>query len=398
MRKLNLIILILICSLCSKLMGQTTQEVYLFAEDVNASIARDTVPWRYQTGAVAYSFIGDYKNTLLTWDLNGPRRAYVPTKMDSAYLLSAKVVDAREYILERTKNERILIINEAHHHGRHRLFTRSLLKGLYAQGYRYLGLEALEDSLINVRNYVVQKSGYYTQEPEFGNMVYEARRLGFTIFGYEAGPGKNGKEREIEQAERIQQFMNQHPDGKYVIHCGFDHAFEKEVRQWEKAMAGRLLEYTGIDPLTVDQVKFTEKSVPNYGHYFTYATGTDKPFVLQQNDGTVFNGFSEPRQTDIVVIHPVSSYEHDKASWQRDGKTAFKIPVKKLKGLSYPLQVLVYRKNELTLRGTPADLLEINKATDLRPLYLFPGDYVLEFRNRKYEVLQTLEVKVKPVK
>jgi hypothetical protein len=394
MSKVNFLILILICGLCHELSGQAEEEVYLFGEDVKASILRDTTPWKNQTGAVAYSFIGDYQNTLGTWDLNGPRRAYVPTKSDSAFLAASKVVGAREYILERAATESVVIINEAHHHARHRLFTRSLLAGLYAQGYRYLGLEALDDSLVNTRNYAVPESGYYTQEPEFGNLIYEAHRLGFTLFGYEAGPGKNGKEREIEQAQRIQQFMKQHPDGKYVIHCGFDHVFEKEVRQWEKAMAGRLKEFTGIDPLTVDQVKFTEKSMPDYGHYFTYATGTRTPFVLLQKEGVVFNGFSEPRQTDIVVIHPVSGTDGSRPVWQKEGKTAFNIPVKKLKGLPYPVQVLAYRKKEYAVRGIPADILEMNDARAQQPLYLFPGEYVLEFRNRKYEVAETLEVRV----
>jgi len=123
-----------------------------------------------------------------------------------------------------------------------------------------LGLEAIADSTINERNYAIQESSYYTKEPEYGNLISEARRLGFNLYGYEASEGKNGKEREIEQAKNIKKFMQAHQNGKYIIHCGFDHVFENEVKNWEKAMAGRLKEYTSIDPFTIAQVKFSEKS------------------------------------------------------------------------------------------------------------------------------------------
>lgn len=49
------------------------------------------------------------------------------------------------------------MINEAHHQLMHRTFTTSLLEGLYAKGYRFLGLEALayDDTLLNQRGYPV---------------------------------------------------------------------------------------------------------------------------------------------------------------------------------------------------------------------------------------------------
>jgi len=51
--------------------------------------------------------------------------------------------DAKPYILSRTKNEQIVIINESHHRPEHRKFTSDLLAQLYDQGYRYLALEAI---------------------------------------------------------------------------------------------------------------------------------------------------------------------------------------------------------------------------------------------------------------
>lgn len=85
------------------------------------------------------------------------------------------------------------------------------------------------------------------------------------MFGYEATGGENGKEREIAQARNIIRFIDQNPHGKLLIHCGHDHVIEgmPSSRAWEKAMAGRLKEYTQIDPFTIDQTQFAEKSRNN---------------------------------------------------------------------------------------------------------------------------------------
>ena len=55
------------------------------------------------------------------------------------------------------------------------------------------------------------------------------------------------KRQEIEQALNIKRVIDSRPNEKFLIHCGFDHALEGIHNSWEKAMAGRLTEYTGID-------------------------------------------------------------------------------------------------------------------------------------------------------
>lgn len=371
--------------------GQKPDETYPFSEDIHAGIEKDTVSWKYQTGAVRYSFIGDYKNTLAVWDKGVPARIYTPTPADSAILKNSAIQNARDHIISRSENEQIIIINEAHHNPKHRTFTSSLLEGLYKNGYRYLGLEALWDTTTNERKYAVKESGFYIAEPEFGNLIYEAGRIGFKLFGYEASEDKNGKEREIEQAQNIQAFMKANPDGKYIIHCGFNHVYENHVQGWEKAMAGRVKEYTGIDPFTIDQVRFTERSKPEFGHYFLYATKEQEPFVLIDRQNQAFNGISEPRQTDLVVIHPLTRYKNERPGWL--GKREYRLPGDKLK--SYPVQVLAYRINEYEHGGIPADIIEIRSAKENKPLLLQNGEYKLVIRNRLYDIPDTFEISIK---
>ncbi|MBK7637262.1 MAG: hypothetical protein IPJ13_25495 [Saprospiraceae bacterium] len=57
------------------------------------------------------------------------------------------------------------------------------------------------DSILQYEGYPTLKSGYYTKEPQFGNLVRAAHKKGFKIFGYESNGHTNGKEREINQAK-----------------------------------------------------------------------------------------------------------------------------------------------------------------------------------------------------
>lgn len=52
-----------------------------------------------------------------------------------------------------------------------------------------------EDTLLNERGYPLLSSGYYTQEPQFGNLVREALRIGYELFPYETQVRGDGKER-----------------------------------------------------------------------------------------------------------------------------------------------------------------------------------------------------------
>ncbi len=392
--KKHLIYLALTAFSVTGVYAQKPEEPYKFSKAIEAAIANDTVSWKYQTGAVNFTFTGEYKRTLLTWDKAVPPRVYTPTRTDSTILATFRIKNAKEYILDRSREEQLILINEAHHDPKHRTFTRSLLEGLYKNGYRYLGLEALFDTTINQRKYATLESGYYTAEPEFGNLIHEALRIGFVLFGYEATGGKNGKEREIEQAKNIQAFMSQNTAGKYLIHCGFDHVFEKEVRNWEKAMAGRLKEYTKIDPFTIDQVKFSEKSQPAFGHYFLYATTEKQPFVLISPQGEAFNGLSEPKQTDLAIIHPISDYLHDRPHWTSFDKTPFVLPPTQLRNFPYPLQALAYRTGEYENNGIPADVIELANPSVNKFLYLKKGKYTIVIRNQEYVVQTTLDVEI----
>jgi len=384
---------VLLCSLFTIVaQAQSENEYYKFSTDLYQSLEKDTTAWKYQMSATYFSISGYYKKALEIWDKNGFRKPAPLTTSDSLLFAKSKPLNARDYILNRSKNESLIVINEAHTNARHRTFTRSLLKGLYDNGYRYLGLEALHDTLINERKFPVLNSGVYTKEPEFGNLLSEALKIGFTVFGYEASKGKNGKEREIEQAQNIKRFIDNHPKGKVLIHCGHDHVFENEYKSWEKAMAGRLKEYMGIDPFTINQALFPEKGNPERNHPFVKGLPKKETVVLQLESGAIFNGLSNPKQTDIVVLHPETNYPNNRPDWLQDGRILYTVPKKKIKNT--PVLVTAYRAKEYDQEGVPADIIEIN-GKEIPPLYLEPGTYEIILKDKNYTITERYTITLK---
>src|SRR5690606_2084210 len=137
--------------------------------------------WRFQAGAWAYAEIGNYSKMLSTWDTGMDDVKMKPAHEMEIFYSKYQATEALPYLLKRIESERIVIINEAHQQPLHRVFTYQLLNDMYKQGFRYLGLETLDerDNLLNVLKYPFTDSGFYSKEPQFGELIREALRLGF---------------------------------------------------------------------------------------------------------------------------------------------------------------------------------------------------------------------------
>ena len=395
MIKQNLILIILLF-FSSKILAQNKKEIYQFSKDIEMKIEKDTLSWRYQLGATDYSISEYYKKALETWDKNGSGIIKI-TKEDSLYFSSFKKQDAKEYIVNRSKNEKIIIINEAHHNIRHRVFTTSLLQGLYDNGFRFIGLEALSDTLINKRKFPILESGYYTKEPQMANLLQEAIKIGFTLFEYDPNDGSNGKGREIGQAQNIAKLIEENPDSKFLIHCGWDHVIEGTPgnKSWGKAMAGRLKEETLIDPFTIDQIAYSEKGDIKFISPYNLITNSEKPIIMVNENGKTFNGSQKNDQTDCRIIHPITKFINNRPDWLFLNGKRKAYSISKSKILEYPILVFAYRKNEYEQNGIPADLIEIINEQDKTNLILEKGIYKIIIKNNEYEIVNDFDVKIK---
>ncbi|WP_264554473.1 hypothetical protein [Flavobacterium sp. N1861] len=272
-----------------------------------------------------------------------------------------------------------------------------MLKGLYENGYRFFGLEALSDTLINDRKFPTIKSGYYVKEPQMANLIREALEIGFTLFEYEATDGKNGKEREIEQAENIKKIIDENPNSKFLIHCGYDHVIEgmPKIKRWEKAMAGKLKELTNKNPFSIDQVIYSEKSDLKFTNPVIELVNNTSSVVLIDEKGSLFNGLSNAEQVDCQIIHPITKYYNNRPDWLSLSKESKKYSIPKSKIKEYPVLALAYKDNEYEHEGIPVDIVEILNKEEIPKLMLPAGKYQILIKNKMYEIVSIYTLTIK---
>jgi hypothetical protein len=380
-KKLRSTILILLSF--STLFGQNRFDPkYKFSKDILANLTVDSATFR---AAWELSFIGEYQKALEIWDRDEHRWPAL-TREQIDEFSKYKPVSAKSFIIEKAKAEQIIILNEAHHQPYHRIFTTSLLEDLYRQGFRYFGAEAVWnwDTLLNKRKYPILETGFYLQEPCFGNLVREALRIGYVVFSYESTREKTDSAginlREVDQALNIKKVLDKDPKAKILIHCGFDHLVETPYFSWGKAMAGRLTEYTGINPLTIDQHRFTEHSTSEYENPYFKMTNLLDYAVFVDSVGYVFNGVPAHKDYDARVYHPRTRWTNGRPHWIFEGgRKPFNVSDEI--DVSYPCLVFAYISTELlhvkkdSDRVVPFDVIELKDKKDKKDLSLTPGQY-----------------------
>ena len=342
--------------------------------------------WKYQQAASEYSKKGDYKNALIQWDLamRTKEKNFTKIQIDSINLKYSKV-NANDYIIEQAKNNQVIIINEAHHNSFHRVFTKSLLKELFDNGYTNLGLETLnyQDSLINIRKYPNQTTGTYSKEPQFGNLVRTALEIGYTLFPYETKVFENSttESREKEQAKNIQNVIESKPNEKFLIHCGYDHNLEGIHPAWGNTMASRLIEYTGINPLTINQVKYSEGSKREFNNPLLKSLDIKESTIILDQDEKPYKYERGESWTDIAVFHPNTEYVNNRPTWLfKNGNQNIPIALTDIE-ITFPVMVLAFKKGEDINIAVPIDITEVKSKTENCNLGLKKGKYEIIVTN-----------------
>ncbi|MDI1354889.1 MAG: hypothetical protein PSX36_08225 [bacterium] len=359
---------------------------YNFTENIRKLCVR---PEDLNTAAEQYSFIGRYFSAHKAFDQlmgeTGPQDIYFDTSDFRAH-------SAIEYIVEKARGSQIVIINEAHHVPYHRFFTMLLLAKLHESGFTFFGAETLShsDTVLNNRGYPTLRSGYYTREPQYGNLIRQAIKTGFYVFAYEARGGVDGKLREIEQARNIARVLEVNPKAKILIHCGFGHLIEGKVEGWEKAMAGRVLECTGIDPLTIDQVELSEHSDKKFENPY-YRKLNYKYFKVIRNSSVTIpvNFRIGGKSSDIFVYHPRTKLLYNRPDWLFQFYKP-KFLVNDIK-ISFPVIIKAYLAQENDEIAIPIDVIEVEKKADSTALALMPGNWytiVVENQNKQKQILK----------
>jgi hypothetical protein len=301
---------------------------------------------------------------------------------------------ALEVIGSAAEREQVVMINEEHDTPLHRAFTARLLPILYKKGFRYFAAETILDEEINQRGYPVLKSGLYSADPAYGDLVRTAIKLGFKIVPYDLSPKgcKNPpdnpdhcqNERERGQAQNLYERILKHdPQAKVLVHVGRTHNRETKLDNWA-LMGWHFKQITGINPLTIDQTQMSERSRPES------ETATYRYAIKKWNftESTVFQiekgKYWSDSGYDLTVFHPRTIYKDGRPTWlQMDEiRRVVKIDLKKLKpsavnkqfGGIEPLLVQAFYANE-SKDAVPVDQIILYPNKEIPALMLPKGDF-----------------------
>lgn len=158
----------------------------------------------------------------------------------------------------------LVMINEAHTEPVTRALVYQMLSLLRRQGYTILAMEALYDHeiarSIDARGYPLDDRAafYYLREPIEGEVLREARRLGFRLVSYETETTERDA-REAGQAANLAAIMEAHPGAKVFVVAGHDHVYRQDGR-----MAQRLTKVYAKPFLSINQLGWKESPAMNH--------------------------------------------------------------------------------------------------------------------------------------
>ncbi len=372
------------------------------------------------------SFVGNDSEAIADFDAKTPDYA-PPSKeaiaQDEVLLKGYTAVDARQAILAAATHRQAVFINEAHHVPMDRAFTLSLLRGLYAKGFRYFAAETLtaKDTDLQKRGYPVHDTGYYTNEPVFGDLIRTAIKIGYKVVPYEyegarlADPIAAQNQRERGEAQNLyNRIFRNDPKAKVLVHAGYGHiakstftvgftpgAVTSQTASGDATMMALWFQrITKIVPFSVDQTVMMEHSALQYESGYYQAAIADNllqevPIVLKNKAGRYFVNPNDSTAYDLVVFHPRGQEEFGRPTWlsEEGQRQAYVLPDDLGVPATTSVLVQAFYENEPPATAIPIDQLEILPGVNLRPALMLPaGRFHLRVVNGAGQVLREWHV------
>ena len=295
------------------------------------------------------TFIGDYGGAAASFSIAQPAQPDdAPSPLGGEYLARP----AADVILELAKNRRAVFFNEAHSAPITRTLTIQMLAKLREQGFDTFAAETLyrTDKELQQRGYPTPDSGFYVNEPLYGEMVRTALRLGFKVVPYDVENAGAGDARERAGAEKLyQDVFRKDPNARLVVNAGFAHV-QKSGRYLRGSSMGEFFkQISGIDPLTIEQTMMMQHGRANQDHPY-YASIVqqlkfNKPSVFVAADGKTWT--LKPDKYDMSVIFPTYAVIKTRPNWLVLGGERTIYPVgSEICRNQYPCMVEAYYTNE----------------------------------------------------
>ena len=153
-------------------------------------------------------------------------------------------------------------------------------------------------------------------------------------------------------------------------------------------MAQYFQEFSGIDPLTMDQTIMVEHFFParENSEYLAVSPEISEPSVLYQAKKGYYG---TNVGADVLIFQPRYLHSGHRPRFYTLGKKRKAVEIKNESPVQASWAVAVYSGEEGN--QIPADVLNLDKYAQL---YLFPGSYTIRYYNQQAELLATKDIKV----
>ena len=281
------------------------------------------------------------------------------------------------------ENNRVIMLNEMHFNPHSRAFVISWLEKCYQNGYRYFAAETLfaKDSLVNERHTVLLgETGFYSDEPVFGDLLRTALNMGYTLVPYEADGW--GVDRERNEAENlINNILDKDPEAKFLLLGGMGHITDR--KGWSM-MGGFFKEQSGIDPFTMDCAMFFSEQYESMDSLRTVyfdridAMPVHEPVIIYDTVKHIYTNLSG---MDATCCLPRTRFIEDNIpDWKMyNGKVLYKIDRRFIKKYGFHEGcVSAFLKSEGE-QCVPVDQYMYSAEETEFKLALYKGEYLLRF-------------------
>lgn len=355
------------------------------------------------------TFIGDYDGAADSFSIAQPAQ---PDDASSPLGGNWQAKPAADVILEQAKDRKAVFFNEAHSAPVTRTLTIELLAKLRAEGYNWFAAETLyrNDKELNQRGYPTPDSGFYIDEPLYGEMVRTALKLGYKVVAYDVENAGSGDARELAGAQNLYHVFKQDPNARLVVDAGFAHIQKTGKYLGGSSMAEFFEKMSGIDPLCIEQTMMIQHARPDQDHpYYTAivdALHLKRPIVFVNGDKT---WTLKPKQYDVSVVFPPASRGDERPDWLALGGLRVPYPVggDMCRG-RFPCLIQARNASEgddavaadralLNVVQTGTDLTErimSGHGTAQNRLFLRPGKYRITATDRGNAVITSREVTI----
>jgi len=356
------------------------------------------------------TWIGDYDGAVRSFSIAQPAQSDdAPSPLSGGY----RTRPADEVILGLAKDRKAIFFNEAHGAPVTRTLTVELLTRLRAQGYNTFAAETLYigDRDLQHRGYAIAKTGFYTSEPIYGEMVREAIRLGYKVVAYDAENAGVGDPREKEGAEALANLFKRDANTRLVVNAGFAHIQKGGVYLRGSSMATFFRKLSGIEPVAIEQTMMIEHAREDQNHpYYNAAKAAahpSHPWVYVNDAGATWT--LKQGLYDVSVFFPPATATDGRPDWvSLDGMRQPYLVASDLCRGQYPCLIEARHAQESD-EAVAADRVVLNVIDPNTPLnerllanhgstqsrlYLYPGDYRLSALDRFGHTITALNIRV----